>query len=280
MNWMLRSKTPTLIRLSPEQIRPNPDQPRRSFDETPLHELAQSIRQHGILQPLTVRRDAEGYLLIAGERRLRAAKLAGCRSIPCILMETEDRSSALLALVENLQREDLHYLEEAEAIAHLMEQYHLSQEETAKQLGRSPSAVANKLRLLRLSPVCRTMLCEESLSERHARALLRLNDEEERLAALRHIAQHHLNVAQSEQYIEQRLHRLALTEPRRRPTYLIRDVRLFLNSLDRGLRMIRESGVEADCQREDSEGEILLTIRIDKQRQQTAAQRNDSDKNL
>ncbi len=264
MNWPLRSKSPPLLQLSPDEIRPNPDQPRRIFDDAPLQSLAESIRQHGILQPLTVRKTPSGYVLIAGERRLRAAKLAGCKTVPCLLLEMEDKQSALLALVENLQREDLHYLEEAAAIAKLMADYSLSQEEAAKKLGRSQSAVANKLRLLRLSPDCTALLREAELTERHARALLRLEDEEDRLAALRHIAQKHLNVAQSEEYIEQYLLRLALTKPKRRSTFLIRDVRLFLNSLDRGLRLIRDAGIGADCQREDTEGEILLTIRIDK----------------
>ena len=264
MNRIFRSKPSPLLQLSPAEIRPNPDQPRRSFEDVPLQSLAESIRQHGILQPLTVRKTAAGYVLVAGERRLRAAKLAGCATVPCLLVEMEDRQSALMALVENLQREDLHYLEEAAAIAKLMADYSLSQEEAAKKLGRSQSAVANKLRLLRLSPACAALLREAELTERHARALLRLEDEEERLDALRHIAAKHLNVAQSEEYIEQRLQRLAQTEPRRRPTFLIRDVRLFLNSLDRHLRLIRDAGIGADCQREDTEGEILLTIRIDR----------------
>lgn len=264
MNRIFRSKSSPLLQLSPAEIRPNPDQPRTSFEDAPLQSLAESIRQHGILQPLTVRKTAAGYVLVAGERRLRAAKLAGCQTVPCLLVEMEDRQSALMALVENLQREDLHYLEEAAAIAKLMAEHSLSQEEAAKKLGRSQSAVANKLRLLRLSPACGDLLRQAELTERHARALLRLEDEEERLAALRHIAQKHLNVAQSEEYIEQRLLRLAQTEPRRRPTFLIRDVRLFLNSLDRHLRLIRDAGIGADCRREDTEGEILLTIRIDK----------------
>lgn len=264
MNRIFRSKSSPLLQLSPDVIRPNPDQPRRSFDDAPLQSLAQSIRQHGILQPLTVRKTPTGYVLIAGERRLRAAKLAGCQTVPCLLMEMEDKQSALLALVENLQREDLHYLEEAAAIAKLMADYELSQEEAAKKLGRSQSAVANKLRLLRLSPACTTLLRQAELTERHARALLRLEDEEERLAALRHIMEKHLNVAQSEEYIEQRLQRLALTAPKHRPTFLIRDVRLFLNSLDRSLRLIRDAGIAAECAREDTEGEILLHIRIDK----------------
>ena len=137
------------------EIRPNPMQPRRTFEEAPLRELAESIRRHGILQPLTVRRTAEGWELVAGERRLRAARLAGQETVPCLETEVDGRASALLALVENLQRKDLHYLEEAEAIAAFLHQTGMTQEAVAAQLGMSPSALANKLRLLRLSPEVR-----------------------------------------------------------------------------------------------------------------------------
>ncbi len=269
MNWTLRPKPSPLLHLSPAEIRPNPAQPRRSFEESSLQTLAESIRQYGILQPLTVRKAAGGYELVAGERRLRASRMAGLKTVPCLLLETEDENSALLALVENLQREDLHYLEEAEAIARLIREYDLSQEEAARKLGRSQSAVANKLRLLRLSPACTALLREAELSERHARALLRLEDEELRLAALRQIAKKQLNVAQSEQYIEQLLRELQTTPPRRR-AYIIKDVRLFLNSLDRGLKLIREAGIRADCRREDTEEAILLTIRIPREKSRSA----------
>ena len=177
-----------VLTLRVEDIRPNPHQPRQTFDDEGLRELASSIRRHGILQPLTVRSAGGGkWELVAGERRLRAAKLAGLEKVPCIRREADDRESALLALVENLQRRDLHYLEEAAAIAAYIRQTGITQEEAAAQLGRSPSALANKLRLLRLSPACRELLVRNALTERHARCLLRLEDEEERLAALRHI---------------------------------------------------------------------------------------------
>lgn len=262
MNWTLRPKAAPLLHLSPAEIRPNPAQPRRRFDDEGLASLAESIRQYGILQPLAVRKTAGGYELVAGERRLRAARLAGLKTVPCLLVEAEERRSALLALVENLQREDLHYLEEAAAMARLIREHQLSQEEVARELGYSQPAVANKLRLLRLSPACAALLRQSGLSERHARAALRLEDDEQRLAALRHMAERQLTVAQSEQYVEQLLRQLPLTPPRRRSTYIIKDVRLFLNSVDRGLRLIREAGVGADCQRKDTEDAILLTIRI------------------
>lgn len=259
-----------ILRLPAAEIRPNPRQPRQVFEEAGLRELAASIRRHGILQPLSVRRVPDGWELIAGERRLRAARLAGLETVPCIEAAVDNRESALLALVENLQRRDLHYFEEAAAIADYLKQSGVTQEEAAAQLGRSPSAVANKLRLLRLSPACREVLLSHGLTERHARCLLRLEDEGERLNAVRHIASRHLNVAQAEQYIERRLADLQATPPAGRRTFIIKDVRLFLNSVDRGLRLIRDAGIDAACGREETEDDILLTIRIPKQRRKQA----------
>lgn len=255
-----------VLELSVDAIRPNPMQPRQIFSEEALRELAASISAHGILQPLTVRRTGSGWELVAGERRLRAAKLAGLRTVPCLETSVDDCKSAELALVENLQREDLGYFEEAEAIAAYLRRTGRTQEEAAAALGRSPSAVANKLRLLRLSPVCREKLGEAGLSERHARALLRLEDENERLAALKHITNLRLNVAQTEQYIQRRLDAIQ-SAPQQRRTFILKDVRLFLNSVDRGLRLIREAGVDAVTKRDDTEDAILLTIRIPKQRE-------------
>ena len=253
-----------ILDLPVSSIRPNPHQPRRRFDPGELQSLAESIRRHGVLQPLTVRYVSNGWELVAGERRLRAARLAGLETVPCIEAEVDSRQSALLALVENLQRQDLHYFEEAAAIADYLRRTGATQEEAAAQLGRSPSAVANKLRLLRLSPACREILTSGGLTERHARALLRLEDESERLLAARHISEKQLTVAQAEQYIEHRLTTLQSTPPAGRRTYIIKDVRLFLNSLDRGLRIIRDAGVDAGCDRQETEDDILLTIRIPK----------------
>lgn len=264
---MADMKQRNILDLPVEEILPNPWQPRQIFDPAGLNELADSIRQHGILQPLTVRRSETGWELIAGERRLRAAKLAGLETIPCIEAAVDDQHSALLALIENLQRQDLHFLEEAAAIADYIRSCGCTQEEAALQLGRSPSALANKLRLLRLSPACRSQVTAGGLSERHARALLRLEDEEERLAALRYIRKHELTVAQSEQYIERRLTALQSTPPSGRRTFIMKDVRLFLNSIDRGLRIIREAGISAQTERQDTEDTIFITIQIPRQRQ-------------
>ena len=207
-------------------IAPNPAQPRRHFDPQSLRELAESIRLHGILQPLTVQKGHYTYTLVAGERRLRAAGMAGLDTVPCVILNIDEESRAVLALIENLQRSGLHYLEEAEAIARLIATFGLSQEEAAAKLGKSQSAVANKLRLLRLSEPCAALLRQYQLTERHARALLRLTDEEQRLTALRHIGEQHLNVAQTEEYIETLLSEVQLMPPPRRHHLHLRQQRL------------------------------------------------------
>ncbi len=245
-----------------DSIRPNPNQPRRYFEQSALEELSESIRRYGILQPLTVRAAARGYELIAGERRLRAAKLAGLREVPCLLARAEEEESSLLALIENLQRRDLHYLEEAAAIAKLIATYGLSQEQAAERLGKSQSAVANKLRLLRLSSECMAALREHDLSERHARALLRLTDDEVRLQAITTIVERGYNVAQTEAYVESLRNAGAVTAPQRQPTYIIKDVRLFLNSIRRQMGVMQRAGVEAALERQDTPEEIRVMIRI------------------
>ena len=245
------------------RIRPNPQQPRRSFDEEGLAELAASIRSCGILQPLTVRRAGEGYELVAGERRLRAARIAGLREVPCLVAQVGEEDSALLALMENLQRRDLDCWEEAQAIARLISRYGLSQEEAARRLGRAQPTVANKLRLLRLPEDVRALLRENGLTERHARALL-LQDPEVQRRAAGDMVRRGMNVAQAEAYVEKLLQSAQVTPPRGRSTYIIKDVRLFLNSVDRGLHLMRQAGVDAGWNRQDTDREILLTIRIPK----------------
>ena len=247
-------------------VRPNPQQPRRSFDETALRELADSIRAYGILQPLTVRDRGGFYELVAGERRLRAARIAGLREVPCLVAEVGEEDAALLALIENLPRRDLDYMEEAAAIARLIGRYGLSQQQAADKLGKSQPAIANKLRLLRLAPPVIDCLRQYGLTERHARTLLRLTDPEQQLAAARHMGQRGLNVAQAEQYVDALTAENRTAPPQRRPTYIIKDVRLFLNSVERGVRLMQSAGVGAEVGRRDTEEEILLTIHIPKRR--------------
>ena len=244
------------------EIRPNPQQPRRNFSEEGLRELAQSIRVYGILQPLTVRRMEQGYELVAGERRLRAARMAGMREVPCLVAQVGEEDSALLALIENLQRRDLDYWEEAEAIARLIREYGLSQEEAAEKIGKSQSGVANKLRLLRLPDGVQQLLRQNDMTERHARALLRLSDEEEQRRVIRAAVRSGWNVAQTEEYVEKLLREEQTRPPHRRSTYILKDVRLFLNSVDRGVRLMQQAGVHAVWEREDTDSAILLTVRI------------------
>ena len=244
-----------------DAIAPNPDQPRQTFSQEGLEELADSIRVHGILQPLSVRRKEGGYELISGERRRRAARLAGQSEVPCILVSVSDETSSLLALVENLQRRDLDFVEEAAALAKLIRTYHLSQEEAARKIGKSQSAVANKLRLLRLPREVLEQLCWAGCTERHARALLPLADPDRQLQAAGRVVAEHLTVAQTEALVEAML---AQAPPKkgRKPTFVIRDVRLFLNTISRSLELMRSAGVDAQCRRKDTEQEILLTIHI------------------
>ena len=249
-----------------DAIAPNPDQPRRVFPQHELEELAASIRSLGLLQPLTVRRGERGWELVAGERRLRAAKLAGLTEVPCLSLQIDSQRSSLLALVENLQRRDLDFWEEALALNKLISTYHLSQEEAARRIGKSQSAVANKLRLLKLPGPVLERLRDAGATERHARALLPLGDPELQTQAADAIIKEKLTVAQTEALVEHLLHPAheAPAPPARRPrrVFVVKDVRLFLNTLNRGVALMRSAGVDAQCQREDRDGEILLTIHI------------------
>lgn len=243
-----------------EVIVPNPNQPRTVFEERELEELARSIGELGVLQPLSVRRSGGSWELIAGERRLRAAKLAGLKEVPCLSVQADDQASSLLALVENLQRRDLDFWEEALALRKLIEQYHLSQEEAARRIGRSQSAVANKLRLLKLPNEVLEVLRNGGATERHARALLTLPSALLQTQAAQRVVGDKLTVAQTEALCEQ----LKAGEPqkRRKPVFVVRDVRLFLNTITHSLEVMRSAGVDAQCRREDKDEEILLTIHI------------------
>ena len=244
-----------------DAIVPNPDQPRSVFTQPELEELANSIRSLGVLQPLTVRRRNGQWELVAGERRLRAAKLAGLDQVPCLSVQVDSQSSSLLALVENLQRRDLDFWEEAAALRKLIDTYHISQEESARRLGKSQSAIANKLRLLKLPQEVLALLRDHGASERHARALLRLDTSDAQMRVARQIVDHGLTVAETEAVINGLL---AAAPPalRKRPTFIVKDVRLFLNTITRSLDLMRSAGVNAQCRRQDTDEEILLTIHI------------------
>ena len=252
-----------VLELPIADIRPNPSQPRREFTPGELAELALSISQVGVLQPLSVRRTERGWELIAGERRLRAAELAGLPRVPCLPVEVDGDTSALLALVENIQRQDLTVWEEAAALRQLIDRHHLSQEEAARRVGKSQSAVANKLRLLKLPADVIDSLRANHLTERHARALLRLGSPELQRTALAEILKRQLNVAQTEAYID-RLCRREEAPRRAAPVYRFRDVRLFLNTVKKSLAVMQSAGVDARCGREETDHEITLTIHIPK----------------
>lgn len=243
-----------------DRIVPNPNQPRTQFSQPELEELAASIRALGILQPLTVRRAEDGWELVAGERRLRAARLAGLAEVPCLCVKGDSQHSALLALVENLQRKDLDFWEEALALRRLQEDFALSQEELARRLGKSQSAIANKLRLLKLPQEVLSSLRDAGCTERHARALLRLPDGEAQRRTADRVIRDKLTVAQTEALVESMLR--APPPKKRRPVLIVKDVRLFLNTISHSLDVMRSAGVDAQCQRQDDQDAITLTIRI------------------
>ena len=252
-------ETGRVIFLPAKAIRPNPAQPRQLFREDALSELTESIRRHGILQPLSVRRVGTAYELIAGERRLRAGMQAGLTELPCIVMNMDDQESGIASLVENLQRQDLDFIEEAQGIQKLMAQYTMSQEQVARLLGKSQSAIANKLRLLRHSPQVLSALREYELTERHARALLKLPTELQKLQVIAVIARQKLSVARTEQYIE------SLLQPKEEKPQKA-NVGTFLNSLNRSLAQIQLSGIPAISERRETDSQIVLTITIPKER--------------
>lgn len=254
------------------QIRPNPCQPRKYFDPESLRELSESIRQNGVLQPITVREMGGAYELIAGERRLRAAVLAGLSVIPAQILEAGDGTSALLALTENLQRQNLHYLEEAAAFATLISDYGMTQEELARRLGKRQSTIANKLRLLRLSPEIQRTLREAGLSERHARALLRIPDAELRQTALQAMVARSMSVREAEALVEKviedlRARPVAEPEPPRleqREILAVSDIRLLTNSIRQSLQLMERAGMQVELSEEEDGDGYHIAICIKK----------------
>ncbi len=250
-------ETGRVVFLPARAIRPNPAQPRKVFREEALEELAESIRRHGILQPLSVRRVGTNYELIAGERRLRAAQMAGLTELPCLILSMDEKESGIAAMVENLQRQDLDYIEEAVGISRLVTQWSMSQEQVARLLGKSQSAVANKLRLLRHSDIVLATLREARLTERHARALLKLTTEEQKLAAISEIVRQNMSVARAESYIDSLL---AAKTAKAAQT----NVNTFLNSLTQSLAKIQRCGIGAISERRETDSQIVVTITIPK----------------
>lgn len=248
------------------KIRPNKAQPRKVFNEDELSALSRSIAENGILQPLTVRKASQSeFELIAGERRLRAAILAGMKRVPCIIVKCSDKESAVYALLENLQRADLGIFEEARGISRLIRRYGLTQEQAADKLGKTQSTIANKLRLLKLSGEEQEWIENAGLTERHARALLRIDDEDIRREVLSKIISDNLNVSQTEALVGIYKHNNPKTEKNRgRSKAVIKDIRIFLNSINRAIDIMRLSGIDAQSVKTDSENFIEYTIRIPK----------------
>jgi len=254
-----------VVHLPMDSIRPNPYQPRKYFDHISLGELTASIEEFGVLQPISVRRVEDGYEIIAGERRFRAAQNAGLSRIPAIVMNADAHKSALLALLENLQREDLCFFEIAEGYQKLIREQGMTQEDLAKKLGKSQSTVANKMRLLRLSPRVKKMIRDFSLTERHARALLNLLDEESQLAAVRIICQQRLNVQQSEELVRNMQKEQMQKKPARMRLPILKDVRIFTNTIRRALEMMQKSGIDADMKKKEFDWGTEYIIQVRKE---------------
>jgi len=256
--------------ISINEIAPNPFQPRRFFADDGLQDLAASIREHGIIQPLLVRRTATGIEVIAGERRLRAAKIAGLTEVPAIVREINDRDMAELAMIENLQREDLHYLEEAEGFQQLLTNFDVTQEELARRVGKNQSTIANKLRLLRLSAAVRQVLVSEHLTERHARALLKLEDPVRLQEALDTIRQNGLNVRETEALVDGIVddisREIAKKKPRQNVVMIIRDVRIFLNTINSVVAEMKKAGLKVKVTQVQDEDYITYNLKIPKRR--------------
>lgn len=227
-----------------DSIIPNPNQPRKTFNQSELEGLASSIKYNGIIQPLVIRRSEDDkFELISGERRLRAAKIVGLDTVPCVLMSACDEQSALYAIIENIQRDNLNFFEEAESILKLSTVYSLSQQEIAKKLGKSQSSLSNKMRLLKLSPELRAVIIENALTERHARALLRLDNDVDRLKALLYIIERKLNVSDTDRYIDNLMKPLCVkSEPKFKK---LKDVKIFINTINHAVDTMRKAGIQA-----------------------------------
>lgn len=265
LNFLVKSEN-TISDIPIIKIRPNKAQPRKQFNEDELSALSRSIAENGILQPLTVRKaSSTEFELIAGERRLRAAILAGMKRVPCIIVKCSDKESAVYALLENLQRADLGMFEEARGISRLIRRYGLTQEQAAAKLGKTQSTIANKLRLLKLSEEEQEWIVNAGLTERHARALIKIDDEELRREVLSKIISDCLNVTQSEELVGIYLHNNPKPERQRgRSKAVIKDLRIFLNSINRAIDTMRLSGIDAQSVKTDTENFIEYTIRIPK----------------
>ncbi|NMB07327.1 MAG: nucleoid occlusion protein [Tissierellia bacterium] len=248
-------------------IKPNPYQPRRDFNKKSLEELSQSIKSFGVLQPISVRKlQNENYELIAGERRLRASEIAQLNEIPAIVFEYKDNESAMIALIENLQREDLNFIEEAEGFNNLIVDHGFTQAELAEKIGKSQSTIANKLRLLKLPEDIQRSLVEYGLTERHGRALLKLPDDELRREVLDKIVKNGLNVSKTEDLVNDILNDLTAVEKKEEKQNIkaLISTKIYLNTIKKAYTAIKDSGVDAKYKEKDMGDFVEVTIKIPK----------------
>lgn len=256
-----------VVKVPTNQIFPNPYQPRKTFSDESLADLCASIKEYGVLQPLLVSPSDDGrYMLIAGERRLRASRMANLSEVPVIISDYTSQQIAEIALIENLQREDLHFLEEAEGYEQLMNEFHLTQEAMAARVGKKQSTIANKLRLLRLSSPVRKVLVDAALSERHARALLKLEDEAKRLEVLAVVVEKGFSVRQTEEYIAKILDAGDKEKERKRRLVIVNDVRIYLNSIKQVVNSIKDVGIPVNMEQTVEGDEVVISLRIKNQK--------------
>lgn len=262
-----------VINIGVEEIRGNPYQPRQAIDELELRDLAQSIQEYGVIQPIIVRKMKEGYQLVAGERRLKACMMAGWKEVPAIVCDMGEEEAAAVSLIENLQRKELNFLEEARAYARLIGEFGLTQEELARRVGKSQAAIANKLRLLRLPGEVQDLLRQGGVSERHARALLKLDSVEEQVEVVRKIIEKELTVKEAEALIDKIRQGISREikggEKRRSLSMFIRDARIYVNTIRETVYRAREAGVNMVLLETEREDEYELVIRVPKRRRES-----------
>lgn len=263
------SQKDSVVYIPVKAIRPNPYQPRKSFSQKALRELSESVKQYGVIQPVTVRqRGFYSYELVTGERRLKACQMAGIEKIPAIIIDTRENDTAIISLIENIQRENLSFFDEAEAISSLIETHNISQELLAKKLGKSQPSIANKLRLLRLDRKERSMIVEFGLSERHARSLIRICDSEKRMEILKKVCESNLNVRDTERLVDKVLYdkENEKTPRKSKRIKLFTDIRVFTNTILHAVSSMKESGIDAESTRFENEDYYEYVIKIKKKK--------------
>lgn len=267
-------------RIATEKLLPNPYQPRKQFKSEDLLSLAESIKENGILQPLLARRinNSDYYEIIAGERRLRAAILANLATVPCLIVDCDYEESAVYSIIENIQRSDLSFFEEAQAISQMQNHFGMTQEQIAKRLGKSQSALSNKLRLLKLPADVRYFIEKEGLTERHARALLKLESEKQMWTALNLIKDKGWNVQQTEEYINSVTNK-AVKPHKNNIVKIFKDVRIFVNTVNKAINTMKEAGIPAESNKTETDDYIEFFVRIQKNPQKNNQKKTSADIN-